>query len=70
MSLGDEIVCLKARKGFATLSERWKVTARYTVQLGPEEYLRCVRVRGYQGGNAIVMHFSEKEFGRLFKASE
>lgn len=67
MSLGNEIVLLKSKKGFAQMSDHWKVTARYSVQMGPEEYVRCVRVRGHQGGNAVVMHFSEAEFRRLFR---
>lgn len=42
---------------------RWKVTARYSVQISATEMLSCVRVRGAQ----LVLHFSLTEFNRLFK---
>jgi len=45
---------------------RWKVTARYTVQVSPRKNLDCVRVHGYFG-NGYTLHLSEAEFKRLFK---
>lgn len=52
---------------------RWKVTARYSVQVSRGKYLECVRVRGpcAPSGNAPVLHLSTTEFRRLFvKAKE
>jgi hypothetical protein len=44
----------------------WKVTARYEVQVEPSVSVRCVRVRSSYRANALVLHFSEAEFKRLF----
>lgn len=43
---------------------RWKVTARYTVQVSKNVRMNCVRLRF---GVSEVRHFSEAEFKRLFK---
>ena len=47
---------------------RWKVTARYTVQLDAKRSYQCVRLRGpYHKGVAVVVHFSERRFRELFE---
>lgn len=62
-----EFFLLKSRDLLISLDKPWKVTARYTVRMGADTLIPCVRVRGYHDGNAIVRHFSEEEFKRLFK---
>lgn len=45
---------------------RCKVTARYTVEIAPDQHVACVRVRCGQR----VMHFSAERFSKLFEAIE
>ena len=66
MSLGFEVVYLREPFGTIPPGAQWKVTARYNVQLGPETLVRCVRVRVHHKCMALVKHFSEAEFERLF----
>jgi len=67
MSLGSEIVYLREPWAEVPVSSKWKVTARYTVQVRPNVLVRCVRVRTFLGGQNLVRHFSEEEFRRLFR---
>lgn len=58
----QEMVRLREPNGL--LGTRWKVTARYSLQIGPDKRIQCVRVRE---GVGHVMHFSREEFQRLFE---
>lgn len=45
-------------------ADRFKITARYTVDIAPGKAIRCVRVRG---PGQRVMHFSRERFDALFR---
>ncbi len=50
---------------------RWKVTARFVVELEDKVVMKCIRVSyfssGKVGGNNIVKHFTEHRFLKLFE---
>jgi hypothetical protein len=61
-------VMVRFRKGYlvpGVTAEKCKVTARYLVHLGNGKVLPCVRVHVFHGAG-ICLHFSEKEFNKLF----
>ena len=66
-----EFVKLRKPEGPAAYHGRWKITARYSVQVGRKKMMKCVRVR--QGGHDVgstgkpVLHFSLVEFEKLFE---
>lgn len=64
--LADEMVQLRRSNAF--LQGKWKVTARYTVQVSAKKTMDCVRVAHYGSNSYMVRHFSEAEFNRLFKS--
>lgn len=64
---GDFLVELRCPlKGIAGF-EYGKVTAVYQVQVAPDAHVTCYRVRF---GIGPVRHFTECEFGRLFRSKD
>ena len=62
----DEMV--RPRTGTAEeLRSHWKVTARFSLQVGEGQSVRCVRVRM---GCGPSLHYTEEEFERLFESVE
>jgi len=64
---GQEMCALRKPGGAFQELNRFKVTARYWVQLTPRQRVACVRVSCYAGSGNIVWHFSLAEFRRLFR---
>lgn len=50
-------------------TQRWKVTARYDLQLTKTKRVPCVRVSSLSTAN-LVLHLSVSEYRRLFKPVE
>jgi hypothetical protein len=46
------------------LQGTWKITSRFVVHIGPEEWIHCIRLRL---GAGPVMHFTLSEYKRLFR---
>jgi hypothetical protein len=62
-----EMCRLRAKGGLIPKSRRWKVTCRYEIQISARKLVSAVRVRCFHSGAAVVMHFTETEFNRLFE---
>lgn len=62
----SSMVRLREPNALFSRATRWKVTARYTVQTGLRTSIKCVRVRSCCQPS-VVLHFSEKEFLRLYE---
>ena len=60
----NEIVVPRLPEGLGALGPKWKVTARFSVQLSPAKSVACVRVRC---GIGPSYHFSESLFKELFR---
>ena len=66
--VGPYEIVIKKRCTKAERTTRWKVTARYTVELPGGFELRCVRVRSFGPGSSYqVRHMSNELFNSVFK---
>lgn len=64
---GQQMCALKDPGEIMKDRNRFKVTARYTLQLTEKRRVKCVRVSHYEGNANMVWHLSEAEFARLFR---
>lgn len=62
----DEIVTLRGSLP-STHATQGKVTARFELWMGPEDSVRCVRVRM---GVGPTYYFTDEEFNRLFESAD
>jgi hypothetical protein len=62
-----EMYRLKSRMGPIATDVRWKVTARFEIQMSATKRVKCVRLHCYATSVGFTLHFSEAEFDRLFK---
>lgn len=66
-----EMCRLKSRLGPIATDARWKVTARYEIQMSATKRIKCVRLHCFLAtSGGFTMHFSEAEFARLFRSAK
>ena len=72
MIASQEMCRLRKRDRLFTTEVKWKVTSRYTLWLTETKRVDCVRVssnyNAWAQTPAVVIHLSEAEYRRLFRA--